>query len=317
MRKNINEETISGRIFEHTLEEKVSKKGIPYVSGDIKVATDEEGLNVITVNFTYIADCYPAKEGQTPKKNKNYPIVKNIIANGKTWAKDGKDAALKIQIKGAIGVNNFVSKDGTMIAAMRNEGSFINIISELPQPEKKKTNDFNVDIIINRVTSMEDADGNDLGYDEVGGRIFTYQGLAIPVTFIVKRRDGRDYFESLDASNSNLIYTNVSGKIESLTKTTQKVIESAFGEPTVIPTTTTVKAWVIDRSNPTTFELDSPDTMTVEDVKRAVQAYEIHLAEVQKNHDEYIAGQASGSATPSNTTAPAPAPAQKAQFAGF
>ena len=75
MRKNKNSATVIGRIFEHTLEKKTSKKGVDYIGGKVSVAVDEEGLNVIDVNFTYVAEFYPPKEGQAPKKNKNYPVL--------------------------------------------------------------------------------------------------------------------------------------------------------------------------------------------------------------------------------------------------
>ena len=159
---------------------------------------------------------------------------------------------------------------------------------------------------------MEDADGNDLGYDEVAGRIFVYPNMAVPVTFAVRVKEGREYFEGLDASNNNLIYTNIRGKIESITKTTQVVEESAFGGNSVKTKTTTSKAFVIEKANPVPFELGSEDTMTMDEVAQAVQAYEIHLAEVQKNHDDYVASQGAPAAPKS-----AAAPAQKAQFAGF
>ncbi len=316
MRKNKNSVTVIGRIFEHTLEKKVSKKtGIDYIGGKISVAVDEEGLNVVDVNFTYVAEFYPPKEGQAPKKNKNYPILQNIINNGKTWAKDGKDAATLIKLDSAsIGVNNFVGNDGSMVAAARVEGSFVTILTKLPDVSER--NEFSVDMIINRVTSMEDADGNDLGYNEVAGRIFTYQGMAIPVTFTVKVKEGRDYFESLDASNNNLIYTNVRGKIESITKTTQVVEESAFGGNSVKTKTTTSRAFIIEKANPVPFDLGSEDTMTMDEVAQAVQAYEIHLAEVQKSHDEYVAGQSASTTAATKNTA-GPTPAQKAPFAGF
>ena len=312
MRKNLNKATVIGRIFEHTLEKKTSKKGIDYIAGKVSVAVDEEGLNVVDVNFTYVAEFYPAKEGQAPKKNKNYPVLQNIIDNGKTWSKDGKDAAMMVKFDSAsIGVNNFVGRDGNMVAAPRVEGSFVTVLTKLPDVSER--NEFSTDIIINRVTSMEDAEGNDLGYDEVAGRIFVYPGMAVPVTFAVRIKEGRDYFEGLDASNNNLIYTNVRGKIESITKTTQVVEESAFGGNSVKTKTTTSKAFVIEKANPVPFDLGSEDTMTMDEVAQAVQAYEVHLAEVQKNHDDYVAGQAGGNAAPKS----AAAPAQKAQFAGF
>ena len=53
------------------------------------------------------------------------------------------------------------------------------------------------------------------------------------------------------------------------------------------------------------------------DVQAALQAYEVHLAEVKKNYDEYQAKKNGGDTLPFSATASTPAPAQKAKFAGF
>lgn len=308
MRKNLNRETITGRLFDHTLEAKVSQKGVPYIGGVLEIAVDEEGLNVIPVTFTYVAETYPS----SGKANKNYPVLQQLL-NAKTWKTNGKDEAVIVKCDSAtLGVNNFVGRDGKMVAAMRNEGSFVSIVTKLPDEAERAT--FSVDIIINKVAEKEDAEGNSLGYDEVGGRIFCYPGMAVPVTLIVRVPEGIKYFEGLDASNDNLIYTNVRGKIESITTTKQIVEESAFGGDSVRTVERTTKAWVIEKANPVPFDLGSEETMTEEDVAAAVQAYNVHLAEVQKNYDEY---QAKKGSAPAASTASAPAPAQKAKFAGF
>ena len=57
MRKNLNKETITGRLFDHTLEAKVSQKGVPYIGGVLEIAVDEEGLNVIPVTLYRINAC--------------------------------------------------------------------------------------------------------------------------------------------------------------------------------------------------------------------------------------------------------------------
>ena len=198
MRKNLNKETITGRLFDHTLEAKVSQKGVPYIGGVLEIAVDEEGLNVIPVTFTYVAETYPS----SGKANKNYPVLQQLL-NAKTWKNNGKAEAVMVKCDSAtLGVNNFVGRDGNMVAAMRNEGSFVSIVTKLPDEAERAT--FSVDIIINRVTEKEDADGNSLGYDEVGGRIFCYPGMAVPVTLIVRIPEGIKYFEGFNNSQMNM-----------------------------------------------------------------------------------------------------------------
>ena len=307
MRKNKNVVTISGRIFEHTLVAKVSEKGVPFIGGEIKVAVDEEGLNVIPVTFVYVAETY----GNTGKVNKNYGILQQIINSAKTWKADGKDEATKVKIDGNININAFVGRDNQMVEAMRNEGSFITIIKELPEIDKRAT--FSVDIIIKQVAEKLDAEGESLGYDVVGGRIFAYPNKAIPVTFTVRNPAGIKYFEGLDASPENLIYTNVRGNIEAITTIKKIEEENAFGPSTVREIPNVTKAWVIDAANPVPFDFGE-ETMTEADIQTTVQAYEVYLAEQRKNYDDY---QAKKNGAPAPAATSAVSPAQKAKFANF
>ena len=60
MRKNLNSEHIEGRLYQHSLEVKTVKNqqsanfGKPFIGGKIEIATDEQGLNVVPVEFTYL-----------------------------------------------------------------------------------------------------------------------------------------------------------------------------------------------------------------------------------------------------------------------
>ena len=94
MRKNLNSEHIEGRLYQHSLEVKTVKNqqsanfGKPFIGGKIEIATDEQGLNVVPVEFTYVAP--QTKAGGT---NKTYTELMKIIESGKTWITDGADAA--------------------------------------------------------------------------------------------------------------------------------------------------------------------------------------------------------------------------------
>ena len=81
----INKEFIEGRLYQHNLVMKTVKNeqstefGKEFISGTIDIATDEEGLNVIPVHFTYVTEI--TKNG---KVNATYTNLKNIINGGKT-----------------------------------------------------------------------------------------------------------------------------------------------------------------------------------------------------------------------------------------
>ena len=79
MRKIINKAHVEGRISESTLEVRVSKKGVTYIGGKLDVATDNEGLNIVTVEFTYVAEKF-----NNWNENKTYWGLMNIIDQCKT-----------------------------------------------------------------------------------------------------------------------------------------------------------------------------------------------------------------------------------------
>ena len=94
MRKNVNKETIEGRVYEHDLTLKTVQNqqsenfGKEFINGSLSVATDEEGLNVITVHYTFVTEI--TKKGAV---NPTFTNLKRIIESGKSWVADGKEAA--------------------------------------------------------------------------------------------------------------------------------------------------------------------------------------------------------------------------------
>ena len=97
MRKNENKVHIEGRVYEHTLEVKTVQNNI---SGSISVATDEAGLNIIPVNFTYVTE--NTKAGG---KNKTYAELMKIITLNSTWLTKGPAEAIKVVIDTSLAVN--------------------------------------------------------------------------------------------------------------------------------------------------------------------------------------------------------------------
>ena len=107
MRKNLNTEHIEGRVYQHSLELKVTgpnakNPGTPYISGDLHVAIDDnEPTNVIPIHFTYVAET-TGKGG----KNRTFTALKKIIDNPEnTWITKGKDNAFKVSVDTALALN--------------------------------------------------------------------------------------------------------------------------------------------------------------------------------------------------------------------
>lgn len=289
MKKIINEERIEGRIYQHNLvvktvqNEKSKNFGTEFISGTLDVATDEDGLNVLPIHFTYLTEI--TNKG---KKNVTYGVLKSIIENGKTWITDGKDAALKVRVNTALALNDFYTPDGQLVSAKRSEGGFVNTISDLaPEPERNR---FHCDIVITSTNRVEaDPERNiENDYVTVKGAIFnSYNNALLPVEFTVREESGMNYFESLDASPSNPVFTEVKGAIISTVVKREIEEASAFGAASVRTVSRTVREWCIDWARPVEYDFGADDTITVDELKKAMQDREVYLAEVKKRQEDY------------------------------
>lgn len=310
--KNINTVNISGRIYQHDLELKTVKNqqsanfGKPFIGGKLEIAVDEAGLEVIPVTFTYVTE--KTSKGGT---NKTYTELLNIIQNGKTILTDGIEAATKVNIDTVTDLNDFPAQDGTMVSTQIFNGGFVTIVSEL-KPENERTA-FKADMVI---TNIGHVDANpdafiDADYVTVRGVIFNFRNAILPVEFVVKNPLGMQYFEGLDVSNANPLFTQVWGNLNFTTKKAQRTEESAFGGPAVTTFSRKVKEWVITGAKSVPYDFGDEAVMTMEDLIKASQDREVHLAEIKKRRDEYMA--ASAAATPtafgSTPTPSVPTPA--------
>ena len=314
MRKTLNREHISGRIYDHALALKTVQStesknyGKEFINGTIDIATDDDCLNIVQVHFTYVTET-------TSKGNKNatYGALKNIIENGKTILNDGAENATIVKIDTALALNDFyTSRNGedTLVSAKRNEGGFVTIIQKMEDADNRNT--FECDMLINGTRYVEADPEKNIAEDYlvVKGAVFDFRNAILPVEFIVKSKGGIKYFESLDASPQNMTFTKVWGKINSETIVTKREEESAFGEPAVKEYTRTIREWVITGTSKAdaVYEIgDAENGITTEDIKKAMGDREVYLADVKKRQDEYQASRNAGSASSTASAAAAPA----------
>lgn len=299
MRKVLNKEHIEGRVYEHnlaikTVQNSESKNfGKEFIGGTLDIATDEDCLNIVTITFTYVTET--TSKGS---KNETYSTLKNIIENGKTVLVDGKDAATLVKVDTALAVNDFyTSRNGeeTLVTAKRNEGGFVHTVNKLCDPAARNT--FEMDMLINGTRLVEADEERNIAEDYliVKGAVFNFRNAILPVEFIVKNPSGIKYFESLEASSSNMIFTKVWGKINSETIKTVKTEESMFGEAKVTEYERTIKEWVITGTANETYEIDDEQNgITLDEIKKALADREVYLADVKKRQDEYQASKNAG-----------------------
>lgn len=292
--KFINTEKIEGYVYStgsnfNQLSERVTGEnsknpGTKYIAGDLDIATDENGLNVVTVHYSYMTPTY-AKSGQT---NNTYVALKKIIDNpDKTWINGGKENAFKVQCTGtSIGINDFIAADGSKVAAPRNENGFCTIVAELGPEAERST--FSTDMLITKVTHIDaDPDKNiPEDFATVSGAIFGYGPVLLPVSFVVRNAMGMSYFEGLDASPSNPTFTKVWGRISCMTIKTEKKEESAFGEAAVQTYERKSREYVITGTAKVPYDFGDEEVLTAADVNKMEQDRQIKLAEIKKKFDE-------------------------------
>ena len=294
MRKTINREHVEGRVYEHNLAIKKVQNtesanyGKEFIGGTLDIATDEDCLNIVTINFTYVTE-------KTSKGNNNdtYTALKSIIENGKTVLVDGKDAATMVKVDTALGVNDFyTNRNGKeeLVSAKRNEGGFVHIVNKLADEATRST--FEMDMLINgtRLVEADEEKNIPADYLVVKGAVFNFRDAILPVEFVVKNAGGIKYFQSLEADKTNLVFTKVWGTINSETVITRREEESAFGEAAVKEYERKVREWVITGTAKETYEIgDEKDGITVEELQKAMADREVYLADVKKRQDEYQA----------------------------
>lgn len=292
-KKMINRTHIAGSIYQHSLEKKVSgpnsaHPGTEFISGNLDVATDDAGINIVTVHFTYVT----AVTGGG-KENATFKVLSDII-DGKvgTVMGNGADNAAKVRIDSAIGLNDFyTNRNGTeeLVSAKRNEGGFVHFVTALEEDEKER-NTFETDIVITGVTIQEADEERNLPEKAiVKGAIFDFRGALLPVEFSVINPHAISYFESLEASSKNPVFTKVKGRQISEVITRQITEESAFGEPSVREVKNTRKDYVITWAAKEPYVWDDEETITAQEFLKAISDRNTYIATVKQRQDEYQA----------------------------
>lgn len=304
-KKFINSEVIEGYVYQVKLEKKTVQNsssanfGKEFINGSLFIATDEEGLNVVEVHYSYVTPT--TSKGQP---NKTYSTLETLMSST-SWIENGKENATKVKAQPSLAVNDFYDREGNPVAAKRNEGGFISIVNSI-NPDEKQRATFTTDIVITSVKRIEADEEKKIkeDYDEIRGVVFNFKGDIIPVDFRIRNAEGMAYFEGLEASPANPIFTKVWGKIVSETTRVTFEEKTAFGEPSVRTVERTTKEYLVTGASADIGEFDTEETITREELNKARQDREVHLAEVKKNQEDYAASKSVGS------TKAAPAPVQ-------
>ena len=289
----INQTHIEGVLYEHNLEAKVSGEnsknpGTPFIAGTISIATDDAMTNIVPIHFSYVTSTFGSG-----KPNDTYTTLSNIV-NGTfgTYMKDGADKAIKLRVDSALGLNEFFTERNgkeELVSAKRNEGGFVHKVDALDEDEKVR-NTFKADMVITCVTHVDGDD--EKGLPEkcvVKGAIFDFRKSLMPVEFSATNPNAMRYFEGLEASQKNPVFTCVWGRQVSETIVKQIRTESAFGEDEVREVKNTRRDFVITGASKEPYLWDDESSITAAELNEAIQKREVDLAAMKKRQDEYRA----------------------------
>ena len=300
MKSMINRTHIEGFLYEHALELRTSgpnskNPGTEFIMGTVSIATDDAQINIVPVHFTYVT-------ATTAKGSANatFGVLKDIIDGKLATVMSGAENAAKLRIDSAIGLNEFYAdRNGKeeLVSAKRNEGGFVHTCAQLAEDEKTR-NTFEVDIVITNVKRIE-ADEEKKTPEKciVKGAIFDFRKSLMPIELSVLNENAMAYFEGLEASSKNPVFTKVKGRQVSETVTRTITEESAFGEASVREVKSSRKDFVITWAQKEPYVWDDEETITAAEMTDAMSARQTYLATVKQRQDEYKASKGAGTAT--------------------
>lgn len=262
--------------------------GKEFIQGELDIAVDEDGLNVIPINFTYVTRY--RKDGKT--ENRTYSVLKSLIENEseKSWISAGKENAAKVKVTASLDVNDFYSmRTNELVSVLQIRGSFVDNVSTLPAEDDR--NKFEADILFNRATRIEadEEKGIERDYLELGGAVFNFKGELLPEKFYVRVESGIDYFEDLDISSSNPQFLSCIGHVNCMTVRRELHSENVWGEAKVDVFENKSKTLDITGIQKV-YEFDDEENgITAEELKAKMQDRQIKLAAVKKNSEDYQA----------------------------
>lgn len=303
----INNVSVRGYVFSHTLQERDSTRnpGEKIIMGIVNVATDDDALNVVPVNF------FVNEKTKAGKTNATFTNLHQIIAENKTYEECGTNAA-RVRIQGAIDVNDFYGRDGQLVTGKRVRGSFLHFLNagEAISSDKVPATSFEADVLLQAAVESESNDGSD--YVSLRGFAFNYRGDVLPVTFSVQSEGGKNFFLGEDISAANPYFGKVWGNIKSTVVVSEQEEDSAktaFGAPQVHETSRTFRTWEVVGAN--VNEDLGEDTITQAELTQKMGERNARLADLaartqnQNNTATGRAGFPASAAAPASNAIPA------------
>lgn len=307
MKKNfVNSVNLMGILYEHNLTLKETganskNPGTQFINGTIGIATDDAITNIVQVHFTYVT-------ATTAKGSANatFSILKDIIDGVLLTYMDDPDKAVRLRVDSAVGLNEFYSnRSGTdeLVSVKRNEGGFVHIVKPMDwDNDENQRNKFKCDMVITKVSHIDADEERNLPEKViVKGAIFDFRKSLLPTEFAATDPGAMAYFEGLDASNSNPVFTQVWGRQISEVIKREIRTESAFGEDDVREVQSTRKEYLITGGSKEPYAWDDEATLTAQELTEMMTNRQTYLATIKQRQDEYQASRNSNAAAAPRT----------------
>lgn len=284
-----NDVNLTGFVFSanfRTGTSKATSKWHPnegYISGNLNIATDEDAMNVVPVNF-FVYENRNNKDGDTVP-NETYQTLLQIM-NGPTYETAG-DKAPKVRISATVDTNDFYSsRTDDIVSAQRVNGRFIHVMS--PGTSVTPAN-FDVNAVVTSAVERE-VEGRD-PYLDVRGYVFNYNGTRLfPVRFECRDKSGQSFLLGMEPSSTNPVVMNIWGSIQTTViekaPAEQEEVANGFGVRPVISgnNVSTVRSWVITGADTGCVpEFGDVAPFTKNDMKRLIDERNVRLEEVKQS----------------------------------
>lgn len=301
-----NSVNLMGILYEHNLTLKESganskNPGTKFISGTIGIATDDAITNIVQVHFTYVT-----ATNAKGTANATFSILKDIIDGVLLTYMDDPDKAVRLIVNSAIGLNEFYSnRSGTeeLVSVKRNEGGFVHIVKPMEWVDDEiQRNKFKCDMVITKVTHVDANEERNIPEKViVKGAIFDFRKSLLPAEFTATDPGAMSYFEGLDASNANPVFTAVWGRQISEVVKHEIRTESAFGEDDVREVQSTRKEYLITGGSKEPYAWDDSATLTAQELTEMMANRQTYLATLKQRQDEYQASRNSNAAAAPRT----------------
>lgn len=307
--KMLNSMHIEGLLYEHDLKLKTTgpnskNPGTPFISGKIRIATDPpKCVNVLEVNYTYVAPT----NAKGDKPNPTFATLKSIIDNGitKMTATGEKQYTTYVRVDSTIGVSDFYNRDMTLVSNRINNAGFIHII----RPEDlvgdlDSRACFKADMLVTGYTIREaDPQRNYPETMVIRGYVFDFRNALQPVTFTTTNENMIRGMMSVEPSEKNPVFGQING-VEISETVVRKIEDEVSWGTCVREVQNNRKEHRAIGFKVSQIPFGMEDSMTKDELTKALADREVYLASVKKRTEDYRAASPASAAPSTMAAAP-------------